>query len=56
MVELEDRDRAIEIERDVLELHGFLVSCACVSFADRNLLCRGAYLIFGAVLSMVITA
>ena len=30
MVELEDGDRAVDIERDVFELHGFLVSCRAV--------------------------
>ncbi len=35
MIELEDGDRSIEIERDVLELHCFLASCA-------RAMCRGA--------------
>jgi hypothetical protein len=32
MVELENGDRAIEIERDVLELHCFLMTCVYALF------------------------
>jgi hypothetical protein len=54
MVELEDRNRSIEIERDVLELHCFLVGCArAMGNAAGQIGCLGPYLIFEAGLSMV---
>ncbi|MGY4486678.1 hypothetical protein ACVWWR_005869 [Bradyrhizobium sp. LM3.2] len=43
MVELEDRDRTIEIERDVFELHGFLVRCGLCQFRRPELL-AGAHI------------
>ena len=41
VVELEDRDRTIEIERDVFELHGFLMSCGLCQFRRPELLLPG---------------
>jgi hypothetical protein len=41
MVELEDRNRTIEVERDVFELHGFLVSCGLRQFRRPELLLPG---------------
>jgi hypothetical protein len=37
MVEPEDRDRTIEFERDVFELHRFLVSCRLRQFRRPEL-------------------
>ena len=44
MVELEDRDRSIDIERDVLELHGFLVRCGQRQFRRPELVLPGAHI------------
>ena len=37
VIELEEADRSIEIERDVLELHGFLACCGRVGIAVRQM-------------------
>jgi hypothetical protein len=53
MVEFQDGDRPVEIDRDVFELHGcFLARGPRVSFEGR-IGCRPPYLIFKARLSMV---
>jgi hypothetical protein len=36
MVELEKGDRPIELERDVLELHCFLMTCVYALFARQT--------------------
>jgi hypothetical protein len=36
MIELENGDCAVEIERDVLELHGFLATCVYALFPLRG--------------------
>jgi hypothetical protein len=54
MVELENGDRTVEIERDVLELHCFLMTCVYALFrcAEDRTMSR-PYLIFRARLSML---
>jgi hypothetical protein len=54
VIELEDGDRSVEIERDVFELHGFLIALRSAMFRGPEFVCRSAYLIFAAGLSMVI--
>jgi hypothetical protein len=55
MVELQDGDRSVEIQRDVLELHGFLLRCGPAYFVSRyNGLALDAYLIFCTALSMLV--
>src|SRR4051794_22982005 len=56
MVELQDGDRAVEIERDVLELHGFPLALWCRLFrlAAQWGLHLDAYLIVCAALSMLV--
>jgi hypothetical protein len=54
MVELENGDRAVEIERDVLELHCFLMTCVYALFrCAEELTMSGPYLIFWTALSML---
>jgi hypothetical protein len=36
MIQFQDGDRAVEIERDVLELHCFLLSCVYALSAARQ--------------------